>query len=239
MRRKIYYAYTLESIATQLLEQYSPQNLTQAAPLDVYGFTENFLQLQVDFLNISEDKSILGLTSFNDGLFLSWDEERQESRPINIKKGTVVIDNSIVSEKYPGRERFTVAHECSHQILHKYRYKNVTDAMNAVLLCSQRSIEKLSDFMVKDTAWWLEWEANRLAAELLMPKMVIEKLFYSECDSPSQGSGKVMLNEKVDAFIHEMASVFQVSYTAMKIRLITLGYLIDRVYDFDEEISCS
>lgn len=233
MLRKIYYAYKLESIAMDLLEQYSPQNLIQAAPLDVYGFTENFLQLQVDFLNISKDKSILGLTSFNNGTFMAWDEEREESHPVSIKKGTVVIDNSIVSEQYPGRERFTVAHECSHQILHQYRYK---DKNNAVLVCSQRSIEKLSSRKVRDTAWWLEWEANRLAAELLMPGMVVKNFFYGECSALGLGAGKITLDAMVDACIREMADVFQVSYAAMKIRLISLGYLIDRVYDFEEEM---
>ena len=237
MQRKRYYPNTLEIIAAQLLTRYFPPKLTQAAPLDVYDFAENFLKLQVDFLNISPDKSILGLTSFNDGLISSWDEERQRSQLVSIKKGTVVIDNSIVSEQYPGRERFTVAHECSHQILHQYRYKNGTDATNTVLQCSQRSIEKLSTCEIRDVDWWLEWEANRLAAELLMPRRAVSKLFYSACGSSS--TGKVNLNAKVDAFIHEMAGLFNVSYTAMKIRLITMGYLIDRVYVFDDEILCS
>ena len=239
MVRNIYYAYMLEDIAAQLLEQYSPRNLIQAVPLDVYGFTENFLELKVDFLNISHDKSILGLTSFNDGIFWSWDEDRRKSHPVSIKKGTVVVDNSVVSEQYPGRERFTVAHECSHQILHRYRYKNVTDPTSAVLVCSQRSIEKLSDCKERDTTWWLEWEANRLAAELLMPMTVVKKLFYSQCSSSEPESGKVTLNAKVDAVIVEMAKIFQVSYTAMKVRLITLGYLLDRLYIFDEEVRCS
>lgn len=92
----------------------------------------------------------------------------------------------INSEDGRNRQRFTIAHEIAHYVLHKDKIgNNLTD--NA-MYCS-----RLSNV--------LEKQANRLAYEILMPvKFVME-----------------YINENKN--ISQMASLFEVSEEAVKIRL--------------------
>ena len=90
------------------------------------------------------------------------------------------------SEDNRNRQRFTIAHEIAHYILHKDKIgNNLTD--NAMY----RS--RLSNV--------LEKQANRLASEILMPVKF------------------VMLYINEDKNISQMASLFEVSEEAVKIRL--------------------
>lgn len=96
-----------------------------------------------------------------------------------------------------GRQRFTVAHEIAHFLLHKNQIgSGITDD---VLYRS-----KLNDAR--------EAEANRLAAEIIMPKDVLT----AEFKKPSSD-----LENKIS----ELADQFQVSKAAIRIRLGNL-YLI-------------
>lgn len=90
------------------------------------------------------------------------------------------------------RQRFTIAHEISHYLLHKELIGDgiIDDAL-------YRS--KLSDK--------LEAEANKLAAEILMPWSQM-KVKIEELD-----------NLKHEPLYEELSSIFEVSTTAIKIRL--------------------
>lgn len=91
-----------------------------------------------------------------------------------------------------GRQRFTLAHEIGHYVLHRSEIGSgiADDAL-------YRS--KLSDAR--------EAEANRFAAELLMP--------YALLQPQIAALGNIPLSEKAP----QLASLFGVSETAMKIRL--------------------
>lgn len=96
-----------------------------------------------------------------------------------------------------GRQRFTVAHEIAHFLLHKNQIgSGITDD---VLYRS-----KLNDAR--------EAEANRLAAEIIMPKEILTTAFRSSI---------LELENKIS----ELADQFQVSKAAVRIRLGNL-YLI-------------
>ncbi len=85
------------------------------------------------------------------------------------------------------RKRFTLAHEIAHFILHRDQIGDelTDDAMYRSGLPTRE-----------------EAQANRLAADILMPAHLILRLKASGCDSPSK-----------------MADALQVSEEAMKIRL--------------------
>ena len=92
------------------------------------------------------------------------------------------------------RKRFTIAHECAHYLLHRSKIGDgITD--NAMYR---------SDRMTTDE----EFEANNLAADLLMPRSLVMK-HYSEGKETYQ----------------EMADLFDVSEAAMRVRLRYLLYL--------------
>ncbi len=105
----------------------------------------------------------------------------------------------------PTRQRFTIAHEIGHLLMHEGR-PVVVDRLVRVNI-------NLRD----GTSSKEENEANAFAAELLMPR----KLIASEIDRFLQRTRPVVPKELVD----ELASTFRVSAEAMSYRLENLGIL--------------
>ncbi len=99
---------------------------------------------------------------------------------------------------HENRQRFTIAHEIGHYILHStdvLHYDNEPD-LDGVY------------FRAEDIYSDNEREANHFAAELLMPSELIEKCIQADIKSISQ-----------------LAARFNVSEEAMRYRLINLRYL--------------
>ncbi|MCY9802662.1 ImmA/IrrE family metallo-endopeptidase [Vibrio scophthalmi] len=97
----------------------------------------------------------------------------------------------INSLHHPHRQRFTIAHEIGHHIKHGAFKDSFTD----------------TTFFRNGESNQMESEANKFAAELLMP----EKRFNALIES-----GKVK--------VEELAEYFQVSSMAVRIRAKQLGY---------------
>lgn len=90
------------------------------------------------------------------------------------------------------RQRYTVAHEISHYLLHR-------DSINSGIYDNIMYRSSLTSSK--------EVEANKFAAEIIMPRDVIIKEFH-----------KLKKNGSYD-IIKDMAKLFQVSESAMKIRV--------------------
>jgi len=102
------------------------------------------------------------------------------------------------------RKRFTVAHEIAHSILH------LQDAPEQIVdsdLDFFRSTETWSDNWTDERR--REYEANAFAAELLMPRSLVQEIWSKL--------------PKAQRTISTMARLFQVSEDAMGIRLDELG----------------
>ncbi|WP_034798858.1 ImmA/IrrE family metallo-endopeptidase [Hyphomonas beringensis] len=100
----------------------------------------------------------------------------------------------ILVNKYevPERQRFTVAHEISHYLLH--RDDIGAGVVDSVMYRSSLSSRK-------------ETEANQLAAAIIMPAAAVTREM-NELGSPEDA-----------AVVQELAELFRVSVPAMKIRL--------------------
>lgn len=105
------------------------------------------------------------------------------------RDGSWVI--TVNSLHHPHRQRFTIAHELAHYIKHTI----ISDEFNDSVFFRDGTINEI------------ETEANRFAAELLMP------------DNQFQ----VFVNEK-SKNVEEIASYFQVSSMAVRLRAKQLGY---------------
>lgn len=93
------------------------------------------------------------------------------------------------------RTRFTIAHELAHHLLgHTAQY--------------DRCFRDYSDASHQYENRWIETEANRFAAELLMPGEAL----------------KVLIERRGITEIRELAHIFDVSESAMYWRLNNLGY---------------
>lgn len=103
---------------------------------------------------------------------------------------------------HPNRQRFTIAHEIGHMLLHKGQEVHV-DRTYRVNLRDDLSSQAVS----RD-----EIEANAFAAALLMPaEMLIEDLRGQEIDCESEDQLRVL------------AAKYGVSLQALNLRLINLG----------------
>lgn len=105
---------------------------------------------------------------------------------------------------HPNRQRFTIAHEIGHFSLHDSMEMHVDE-----FVMKLRSRESTTGEN-RD-----EVEANRFAAELLMPEEILEREIerlgvYDVCD---------------DKAMAQLAKHFQVSVQAMSNRLMTLQYI--------------
>ena len=109
---------------------------------------------------------------------------------------SVIVVNSA---HHPNRQRFTMAHELAHHVLHKGYLADHVHVDKGILRRDQRSSEGAD---IK------EIEANAFAAELLMPKACVRQF------------QNVDIND--DFELAQLAKKFKVSASAMAIRLDNL-----------------
>ena len=98
------------------------------------------------------------------------------------------------------RQRFTIAHELAHFLLHKEVIDRSPDGITDNVLYRSGAPEQI------------EYEANRLAADLIMPMELIRQKLFDDF-------GGVV----AEATIESLAASFQVSKAAMEIRLSTFA----------------
>lgn len=97
------------------------------------------------------------------------------------------------------RQRFTIGHELAHYFLHRDIIDSSPDGITDTVLYRSGAPERI------------EYEANRLAAEIVMPMQAVERELQ-------QNFGGMV----TEATIEGLASRFEVSKAAMEIKLSTL-----------------
>jgi Zn-dependent peptidase ImmA (M78 family) len=97
------------------------------------------------------------------------------------------------------RQRFTISHELAHYLLHRHVIDSSPEGIMDTVLYRSGKPERI------------EFEANRLAAEIIMPMPLVET------ELRIQFGGIV-----TEATIERLASRFEVSKAAMEIKLSTL-----------------
>lgn len=118
------------------------------------------------------------------------------------KDGVAII--GVNSTHSIGRQRFTIAHELGHLMLHEDETLHVDEKSPIGFRNEQSSLATSTT----------EIEANQFAAELLMPKEILDKKIEMIPDNM----------ESEDAIL-ELAEYFKVSEQAMTLRLTSMGIL--------------
>lgn len=186
-------------------------NIDQPA-LDIERFIDEELQKErVEFDPEASDlpRDVLGATEFNpDG-----------SRLIRINVGLYRQRNSPAPR---GRYRFTCAHEIFHALFHGQLFQKAGQ-----LICSSQHIREDMVESVSGHSDFTEWQANRGAAALLMPRTIFEEN-VKRIRSNSAGLTR-------DSLILNLANRFDVSKQSVSIRLKTLGLFSasDRGYELE------
>ncbi|MDR0916751.1 MAG: ImmA/IrrE family metallo-endopeptidase [Oscillospiraceae bacterium] len=214
--------YDIELIAENILRDYgySPESDT---PLNVENFAIKHLGLSMVYDRLSVYGDILGLTTHADADIIV--PYIMYPKTIHAPPNTLLIDTSLLPE-YPndwrqrGRYRFTVAHECAHQILFRAEPDERQKSLRQLepRPYSARELNSKSD--------WCEWQANALAAALLMPRRKVARLMGVR-RLTRYGS---KLNRPDDLFFHALLSAFDVSKTALTKRLLQLELMFQCSY---------
>ena len=116
-----------------------------------------------------------------------------------IKEGTPIIGVNV--RHHPNRQRFTIAHECGHLILHKAQ------------ITKEVHVDKTFPMLMRDSVSAagvneMEIEANLFAAELLMPKLFLMKTLDNK-----------PFDIDDESTVSTLARNFKVSASAMRFRL--------------------
>jgi len=124
--------------------------------------------------------------------------------------GMIYVKNEIPiigvnSLHHPNRQRFTIAHELGHLVLHREVIEREVhvDTKFSGLMRDQKSSDGYDD---------IEIEANSFASELLMPSNIINKVIDDVI-------GNQVFDIESDPLIDKIASRFKVSKQAMYLRL--------------------
>jgi len=212
----------IELLAYNQLAAYNKALLAQPGNLDIDDFAENFLGISLDFAELSNNGSVLGMLAFSDCVVPVYDSEQNKMRSLNVKAGTALIDSSSI-KKHEYRGRFTIAHECAHWLLHRPTYQGQS------IICRKTG--------TTDNIDWMEWQADNFASALLMPAVAVHafmKNYVSEhresMKMKYQMLGECYARAKREQIIRIASYTFGVSIQAAEIRLLKQKYLKPRQY---------
>ena len=203
----------IDGIANAILSKFNIAALTIPQSIDIDALAEQVMKLKLDFHYLSNNGVILGLTSFKNQQITVYNKEKNKVQNINIEKHTVVIDQSLIeSASQEQRYRFTLGHEVGHVVCHQKYYTK----SNEQKICNRGYSERR---LLKNDIDWLEWQADRFAAAILMPNQAVKNLIKS-----------IVLNSyerRYEEYVYQVSKTFNVSWQAAEIRLKNLN-IIDK-----------
>ena len=228
----ILYKEDIKQIATDTLKEFSPQNLDYPSALDTDSFLVDHLGLLLKerYLGIPGKESVLGLTVMCDSADVVTLDNRCRPTVVEENYGTVVISTALNSVNNKGRKRYTKIHEGAHWLLHKDYYRKLEESSHpgsGVVAC--RNVERYIPKQ-RDEKDWIEWQADSLAASILMPRTV----FYQYCRELLRHAGvpRGYLNEDnygdkliFQEIVPDLMTAFGVSSRAAQIRMVHLGLI--------------
>lgn len=162
----------LERIAERYNKEYTATLNSEDDRLDPRRFAEETLQLTMDYQWLSNNGCYLGMAVFQDETHIPiYVPEQNAAKWISASKNTILIDRSLQQEHMRNGEKFTIVHECSHQILHWGYYRKQESVP-----CRKESVQP----SFAPTQWTdvdrIEWQANYLASALLIPLSALNNM---------------------------------------------------------------
>ncbi len=216
--------YDIETIAAKYIKAYMqlPEiKNTQVYRIDPEIMLGKILGLTIDYVHLSYDGSILGLTSFGELGVQIFENDDDEAFYFLDGKTVLVEADLNYDNKLRGRKNFTLMHEGSHQIFKKlfpndYGVTQKSAGVHYYKANSERN-KPISD--------WEEWQANTLAAAILLPKNLIEQgMFLFGLGSKIECLNKIYRPAEYEKYA-ALADFLGCSKKALAIRMKQLGLL--------------
>ena len=220
-----------ETIATMLLKEYCPNALMAPMAVDLVDIAEEKIGLTIRNDYLSHDNSILGLTAF---AYIpdhpGYDRDLNPTT-FELSAGSVVLNRGLACASDLTRKRFTLAHEISHWVLHRSYHSPINQQYQfrqqkqGFVACRTERIESAPRTLVTDNDWE-EWQADMLAAALLMPQDTFLRFIYHVLDVKITRSFQKIDPQLYKYVLEQISKRFQVSRKAADIRLRTLNLAI-------------
>ena len=196
-----------DNVATDFLERYFPGAISKPQKVPILEVARNDVGLDVQFVCLSEESDIYGITIFEDGNVEIYDPEECLYDTKFFKRKTVLIDPEAVKKTNIGCRNNTIAHECVHWFKHRMYYRMQKFTLPKKAKYCKCSINSLN--LYNDEEELMEKQAIGIAPRILMPKQSFEEVARSY-DNLSENSWRE---------ISEIAEFFDVSKQSVTIRL--------------------
>lgn len=179
----------------------------------------SLLGYTVDYQYLTRDGSILGKTASGRMWITVYEADKSEML-YELDDRTILIEKRLLfSPRNTGRKNFTIAHELAHQIINR-TFPEYYGLEHRVFCDYRRSVKPR-----KKVVDWHEWQADALAASMLLPKdAVTDAMFIFGLGEKLKVLSRKYSQYKYEAFC-EMADFLQVSRTALAYRMEQLGLL--------------
>lgn len=209
----------LENIAEMKLRAVYPSNLEYPTPLNVDEFIREHqgLLLKYTYLGVPA-YPILGAVIMSDTAEIPACDFKMKPIVLEETRGTVLITTDLSGQNNIPRCRYTKMHESAHWILHQ-------DA-------GYTACKRIERYHVKNKTSqdWMEWQADGLAAALLMPREVFVDYVRRVIRKAGGNANYLVQGNRADQrlfyeIIGDVASTFRVSHRAAQIRMIHLGLI--------------
>lgn len=179
----------------------------------------SLFDFRIEYVNITRDGSILGQTS-SGSIWTTIVGPDMNDMYFFLDGKTILIEKRLLlSHKSTGRKNFTIAHELAHQFINR-EFPEVYGPQCRTFCDYRRSAKphaKITD--------WYEWQADALAAAILLPKDALhDSMFMFGLGETMKLLSRKYSQTNYERFC-EMADFLQVSRTALAYRMEQLGLL--------------
>ena len=210
----------LDLLGMEVLNNYMPEVLKCPNSVDIDKLIEDGIILNIEKAHLWP-KNLLGFVTFADVTVPIANEDT-----LSLEEGTIVVEKDLNDTKY----RFTAAHELAHWILHRayyckdhriYEFRN-TECSYIACKNDVTELGKKNPKLAHTDDEIAEWQADSLAAALIMPKntfiSVAENILsdHGFTDKKLISGKNVTEGKKV---VKEIADFFQVSDRSARIRM--------------------
>jgi Zn-dependent peptidase ImmA (M78 family) len=173
---------------------------------------EQYFGCRISTRRLSDTGDILGMTAYEDTKVKIKVKGCDEY--IHLARSDIVIEQTLHEiPQYYGRMRFTIAHECAHQIFHRM---NPNPKIAFECYSNADRLDYCHDNKRLDKT---EWAANVLASALLMPMSLIRQVVKEFNNGKPLTFYADKLTPKDNELLEEMALFLGVSKTCLSIRL--------------------
>lgn len=212
----------MDEEATKFLLKYQPQALIEPMPINVERIAE---QMQVTVYQAPLKRNIFGKAYFSDGKEKIFNSDN-DIIEIDVHRKTILINPDLYFLRSLGSYYYTFMHELIHIEYHSrfYDLHRMVEPTDLSIDCKDARTPKSLNTYYKKAFDIMEYQANTLAAKILLPKDMFLKKYEMICSEVDHDYPNHNRQNKLDVVIGKLALFFKVSYTVVKYRLIELGY---------------